>query len=424
MDGGEEIGKDLVEGASPGCRSFLLGLLSYSSVKYVHVDARSSFWPVLSFRVLQVIILAYIVLFTIVMQKQYNQIDEVVAESFSKMKGAANMTQRYPNGTVRYSIVDANDLVLPPLMENAIFITTSMVSNHEFSDTTCPDLKKECERDDDCDKNTFVKYSNDGMYTGKCIEAPSTATKYCEIRGWCAVNGTYPRDPDVHDITVEGVEDWSLFVRLNAEFPMFEKKMNTAPEKLIPGANQWLIKDILAGAGVTMADVRDLGAIILMKATFDCDFNTVTRCDPTWEFSRLDKTYPTQSFSTGFNYYEKVHVSDTERYVNKRYGIKLEINVSGQGGKFSIVALTIALGSGIGLLSVASLVTDFLLQHVCKSKKYIERKFDDLSHLTDDAIRKSTRGGRVGSMEDDEDGDANLAGPIVNNDDGGYYKAF
>ena len=58
--------------------------------------------------------------------------------------------------------------------------------------------------------------------------------------------------------------------------------------------------------------------------------------------------------------------------------MKIEIHVDGQGGRFSIVALSIALGSGIGLLSVASLVTDFLLQNVCKSQKYMERKFDDL----------------------------------------------
>eukprot|EP00939_MAST-03C_sp_MAST-3C-sp1_P002492 g2492.t1 len=423
MDEGDDIGRDLVANASPGCRSFLLGLLSYSSVKYVHIDARSSFWPVLSFRVLQIAILAYIVLFTIVMQKQYNEIDEVVAESFSKMKGAANMTQRYPNGTVRHTIVDANDLVTPPLMENAIFITTSMVSNHEFADTTCPDLKKECENADDCSPYEFVQYSNDGMYTGQCVSAPNTQKKYCQVRGWCAVNDTYPRDPDIHDVSVDGVDQWSLFVRLNAEFPAFDKKMNTAPEKLIPGRNQWLIKDILAGAGVAMADIRDLGAIVLMKATFNCDFNTQDRCDPSWEFSRLDKTYPTQSFSTGYNYYEKVYISDTERYVNKRYGLKLEINVSGRGGQFSIVALTIALGSGIGLLSVASLVTDFLLQHVCKSKKYIERKFDDLEHLPNDAPRKSTRGMRV-KDEDGDDDDDELTGPIMSNDDGGFYKAF
>jgi len=391
MDDGDEIGQNLVENASPGCRSFLLGLLSYSSVKYVHVDARSSFWPVLLFRVLQIGILFYVVFFTIVMQKAYNQVDPVVAETYSKLKGAALMTHNYPNGSTQTLIVDANDLVAPPLMENALFITTSMVTNVEFANTTCPDMGSTCTTDDDCTADSFVPYSNDGMLTGKCIDGPGQKNKYCEVRGWCATNNTYPRDPDDHDVTVDGVDEWSLFVRLNAEFSAFDKKMNTAADKLHPGLNQWLIKDILANASVTMDDVRSKGAIVLMKATFDCDFNEDDKCIPTWEMSRLDKTFEGQSFSTGFNYYEKIQVSETERIINKRYGLKVEINVSGQGGKFSIVQCGIALGSGIGLLSVASLVTDFLLQNVCKSQKYIERKFDDLA---DDHLekRKSARG--------------------------------
>ena len=87
--------------------------------------------------------------------------------------------------------------------------------------------------------------------------------------------------------------------------------------------------------------------------------------------------------------------------MNKRYGLKIEIHVDGQGGRFSIVALSIALGSGIGLLSVASLVTDFLLQNVCKSQKYMERKFDDL--LPDNSRVRSTRNGDYKAPRDDDD---------------------
>ena len=120
-------------------KSFLLGLLSYSSIKYVHVDARTSFWPVVTFRVLQVVILLYVVLFTVVDQKAYNEYDTVVAESFFKMKGAAQATHTYPNGTKTSYIVDVNDLLQPPLMENALFITTGMVTNKEVRNTTCAD---------------------------------------------------------------------------------------------------------------------------------------------------------------------------------------------------------------------------------------------------------------------------------------------
>lgn len=184
-----------------------------------------------------------------------------------------------------------------------------------------------------------------------------------------------------------------MYVRLNAEFPQFEKKMNTAPDgKIHHLKNQWYISEILDGAGTTIEDVSERGAIVLMKATFDCDFNTESTCDPTWSYSRLDKTYEGQPTSSiGFNYYQAVPTGDNTRTVNKRYGLKIEIHVDGKGGRFSIVALSIALGSGIGLLSVASLVTDFLLQNVCKSEKYLDRKFDDLIESSPD--RRSRRGG-------------------------------
>ena len=72
-----------------------------------------------------------------------------------------------------------------------------------------------------------------------------------------------------------------------------------------------------------------------------------------------------QTFSTGFNFYEVFNnPSDPNtRTVTKRYGIKLEFGVSGRAGQFSAVATMIALGSGLALLSIASIVTDFVLSH-------------------------------------------------------------
>ena len=291
------------------------------------------------------------------------------------------------------------------------------------------------EYDEKTFNTTQVHFKNDGMYTGNCVlptgETDESKPKYCEVRGWCAEGNTFPHDPDAgnYDVVIDGVEDWSLYVvllslsischhthtnaqleqhryvRLNAEFPQFEKKMNTAPDgKIHHLKNQWYISEILEGAGTNIADVNERGAIVLMKATFDCDFNTQseTNCDPTWAYSRLDKTYEGQPLSSiGFNYYQAVSTGDDTRTLNKRYGLKIEIHVDGQGGRFSIVALSIALGSGIGLLSVASLVTDFLLQNVCKSQKYMERKFDDL--LPDNSRVRSTRNGDYKAPRDDDD---------------------
>jgi len=165
---------------------------------------------------------------------------------------------------------------------------------------------------------------------------------------------------------IAGVADWSLFLRLNYEFPLFGVKMNSAEKGLVPGLNQWKISEILAGAGVQIDQIRASGAIISMNAKFDCDFNHGTEdCKPDWVFSRIDKTSQDQTFSTGFNFYDVFNnpANPSKRTVNKRYGIKLEFGTSGRAGQFSIVATMIALGSGLALFSVASIVTDFILSH-------------------------------------------------------------
>ena len=125
MDGDGELGQDLIENASPGnvhththhrltttldvitslttfqtgMKSFLLGLLSYSSIKYVHVDARTSFWPVVTFRVLQVVILLYVVLFTVVDQKGLQRVRyggrRVVFQNERCCSGYTYLSQRY-----------------------------------------------------------------------------------------------------------------------------------------------------------------------------------------------------------------------------------------------------------------------------------------------------------------------------------------
>lgn len=147
---------------------------------------------------------------------------------------------------------------------------------------------------------------------------------------------------------------------------------------MLAGLNQWSIEEILQGAGVTYNEVAATGAIILMNAKFDCDFNkgsSENDCKPDWEFSRLDKTSDDKKASTGFNYYENVPNSTdlSRRTIIKRYGLKFEFNVSGRAGRFSVVSMFIALGSGLALLGIASLVTDFILSNIWSKKDHYKK---------------------------------------------------
>ena len=318
------------------------------------------------------------------MQKTYNVYDNVVAETFAKLKGSAWQISTVENQTKR-SVVDAYDLVVPPLLENAVFITTSMETTREIANTTCAAPRGDffCNATnvtEACPKDEFVvsydaSNGNEGLFTGKCdyYDPKDDSKGMCEILGWCP-DESRAKEKVIYD----GIGNWSLLVRLNAEFALFDKKFNTAEKNIQPGLNQWMIKDILHEADTEYESINSTGAILLMKAKYDCDFNTQDTCTPDWEFSRLDKTSTAKQFSEGFSYYQKVEINETVRVIHKRYGLKLEMTVSGQGGRFDLVQLTIALGSGIGLLSVASLVTDFILQNICKSKRYLAHKYDNI----------------------------------------------
>eukprot|EP00656_Telonema_subtile_P024609 TRINITY_DN26798_c0_g1_i3.p1 TRINITY_DN26798_c0_g1~~TRINITY_DN26798_c0_g1_i3.p1 ORF type:complete len:239 (-),score=43.28 TRINITY_DN26798_c0_g1_i3:66-782(-) len=202
---------------------------------------------------------------------------------------------------------------------------------------------------------------------GACAPAATgSPARWCYVEGWCrdVVNGTglLPWDPKPKDTgqIVSGVEDMSLFVRLNSAFPSFGVTLNTAADGLVPGLNQWYISDLLAQAKINIDDIVAAGAVVLMNAKYDCDLNSGSGdCKPDWSFSRLDKTGPGRAFSTGFNYYERQFDPrfPNERTVIKRWGLKLQIDVTGKAGKFSFINFLIAIGSGVAFLSVASLVT-------------------------------------------------------------------
>ena len=61
----------------------------------------------------------------------------------------------------------------------------------------------------------------------------------------------------------------------------------------------------------------------------------------------------------------------------KAYGLKFVIVVTGRAGKFNIVPLFIKIGSGIGLLSIATIIADLTIMFFYKAKP----KYQDFTNL-------------------------------------------
>ena len=85
------------------------------------------------------------------------------------------------------------------------------------------------------------------------------------------------------------------------------------------------------------------------------------------------------------------------------FGIRIVFVVSGYGGRFSLLSLSITLGAGLAYLGLATLLTDVCLRYFVKEKDVYDRsKYEDI--VTDDEeIKELVGGGNVNGRTIDDD---------------------
>jgi hypothetical protein len=64
------------------------------------------------------------------------------------------------------------------------------------------------------------------------------------------------------------------------------------------------------------------------------------------------------------------------RVLYKAYGLRIIITVSGQAAIFSILSLTTAIGTGMGLFAIANIIADFVMLKFL-SEKNLYKKFKE-----------------------------------------------
>ncbi|PIO30703.1 hypothetical protein AB205_0107650, partial [Aquarana catesbeiana] len=63
-----------------------------------------------------------------------------------------------------------------------------------------------------------------------------------------------------------------------------------------------------------------------------------------------------------------------KRTLFKVFGIRFDILVNGEGGKFNIIPTMTTIGSGIGIFGVATVVCDLMLLHILPKRNYYKAK--------------------------------------------------
>ncbi|XP_078361024.1 P2X purinoceptor 4-like isoform X1 [Oculina patagonica] len=427
------------------CDVVLTAFFEYDTAKIVHIKSKK---VGLINRLIQLVIIVYIIGYVIVYKKGYQEFQKPYSSVTTKVKGLSltNLTNS-SNELPLYGGVhvwDSSDFVVPPEEDNAVFIMTNMIISPNQTQSTCPedpnfpDVK--CKKDSDCKRLEPVKTGH-GLKTGKCVKADREPyDDVCEIYSWCPV--------EIDELPMPGynlkknvplldtAKDFTLLIKNNVQFPKFGESLRNIitenatylktcsydpdTDPLCPIFNLGKIVEL---AKVDFNDIAYQGGVMAIVITWNCNFDPLAYfCEPKYSFRRLDDSK--SPIAPGYNFrYSNYFVQDNvlHRSLIKAYGIRFMVMVYGEGGKFSAIPLFLNLGSGLALLSIATVLCDIVVLYVLQKKYfYREKKYllvDDDSDDDDgsEGNRQSRSQGlnSTGSM----DRDRKKYSPIQNDDE-------
>lgn len=412
-----------------GLAKAFAAFVEYDTPKIVHIQSKK-----VGFinRVLQAAIITYIVVYVIWWKKGYQEFDKVVSATTTKLKGIAvtNCTElniTVPGGVNGTRIWDVADYVVPPQENDAFFVTTNIIITTSQTQGVCPEAPSVsgCSTDADCPAGTAVAVG-DGVRTGRCVQSDVDPTlKACEIIAWCPVERDQLPLPD--RALLEDSQHFTVLIKNYIEFPKFHKKrrniLDTQNETYLSNCRYNsqsdvdslcpifvlgdIVKETQATPNDTYNSIAVLGGVIVINIEWHCNLDySIESCLPHYSFSRLD--HQDAKIAKGSNFrYSSMYERDGKLYRDlfKAYGIRFIIKVSGEAGKFAIVPLLLNIGSGIGLLAIASIICDIVILYVLK-KRHIYKRKKYLYVEGDDPYMSAQAQNDVNYDDDDDDDDA------------------
>ncbi|XP_062382846.1 P2X purinoceptor 4-like [Sardina pilchardus] len=287
--------------------------------------------------------------------------------------------------------------------QNSFFVLTNLIMTKNQTETKCAEIPNEvtiCSSDESCTAGIISSRSN-GVQTGKCVNFSDTV-KTCEIFAWCPLE-IDDKAPDPPVLT--GTENLTVLVRNNIRFRKFDFiKRNILPhvdkhylERCVfnrstdPSCPNFRLKDIVQEAGEDFQTMAIHGGVMGFQIRWDCDLDKdESLCVPQYKFRRIDKysLIGYNSIKTGYNFrYAEYNNTGRQktRTLIKAYGIRFDIMVFGQAGKFSIIPTLSNVGAGLGLLGLVTLLCDLVVLNCFPQRKdYREHKYSKFLKVSGD----------------------------------------
>ncbi|XP_074903277.1 P2X purinoceptor 3 isoform X2 [Buteo buteo] len=343
----------------PGTR-WVTDFFSYETTKSVVVKS----WVVGAVnRGVQLLILAYFIGWVFLHEKAYQVRDTVIESSVvTKVKGIGRYAGR---------VLDTADYVTPHQGTSVFVVVTKQILTENQAQGVCPESEVEyrCTADRDCRGKSPTTGS--GVLTGRCVPYNGTL-RTCEIQGWC------PPEVDTIDVPIMlEAENFTLFIKNSIRFPLFGfEKANLPP----PGSRGELgrcrfhpeqqplcpilrLGDVVRLAGQDFPTLAATGGVLGIKIGWVCDLDRAwERCLPRYSFTRLDGLARPPAPAPGYNFrharYYRWPDGTERRTLTKAFGIRFDVLVYGNAGKFGIVPTlinTVAAFTSIGVVPEAGM---------------------------------------------------------------------
>ncbi|XP_033829104.1 P2X purinoceptor 7 [Periophthalmus magnuspinnatus] len=366
--------------------SCLRGLCQYETTKLVRIQSvrlGSLKWA-LNGTILVVICML------LLWNRRYQEFELVVSSVTSKVKGMSEVF--VPGiGLVSWDTVDYS---LPSQDKNSFFVATNLIVTRGQRQGRCAEVPargRSCRSDKDCEKGVWEKQSH-GVQTGACVKF-DVLKKTCEISAWCPVETqTSPPRPAL----VAAAENFTVLIKNNIRFPAFnyirrnilpwmsESYLRSCERKLDPLCPIFRLGDMVREAGENFHELAVEGGVIAVQIKWDCNLDPLTsRCLPQYSFRRVDQKESNKTLSPGLNYrFARYHLVNglEERTLYKAFGIRFDVMVFGQAGRFSFIQLVLYIGSTLSYYALTTLFLDWLIDTRCYSaevgQRYSERKVE------------------------------------------------
>ncbi|XP_010895328.2 P2X purinoceptor 1 isoform X3 [Esox lucius] len=350
-------------------------------------------------RLIQLGVLAYIIGWVFIYEKGYQSTDTAVSSVFTKMKGVG-----YTNVNGEERIWDEADYVFPVQGDSSFVVMTNYIITKEQKIGKCPEIqhpnsKNSCSSDSDCAAGGTERTGH-GKMTGRCL----MDSKTCEVLAWCPVED----DSNIPDpALLISAENYTLFIKNSVNFPLYKVRRSN----LVEGINMQYIKsclydpekdplcpifrlgDLVKMSGYNFSTIAREGGAIGIVIDWTCNLDYAeSECCPTYTFHGLygdagekDKARA----SVGYNFrYTQHYMEDSmeKRNLLKVFGIRFDIIVRSEARKFDIIPTLMAIGSGVGIFGVATVVCDVILLYLLPKRHFYSNMKFKVTELLEEQL--------------------------------------